>query len=664
MPLFKPIISISSIWSLVFRQKQARLWQADCCSLYSDSRLLSNRFPLLCENSLSNIKYQISNIQHPVLSIKYLILILLFFLSTTCLFAEDIKFTASASKNKVAVGEQFKVTFTLPASGSNFRPPPFEYFQILSGPNQSTNMQWINGKTSYSTTYSYILTPIKEGKYSIGSASITSDGKTLITNSINIDVIKGSAQTQSPSAKKTPNDQKIDDKLSLNVSVDKTKAYQGEQISVTYTLYFQVDIVGNEVSKLPALNGFWTQDVQMPQQAQVYTTNINGSRYNAADLKKTILFPQRSGNLEIDPMEFKCVVRTQTKSRQQSVFDWNPFGSYKDTEYIIKSKPVNITVLPLPSANQPGNFSGVVGKYTMKTDIDKTQLKANEAVNLNIKISGNGNLKLIDPLNISFPPDIENYEPKIVDKITTTSGGVSGSRTFEYLLIPRHAGEYTIEPIQFSYFDPEKKSYKILTSPEYKLMVEKGEEGVITTLSTINKENVKFIGSDIMFIKNLPFLIRKKGESFFLSANFLALYISPVLFLILFLLLRKRKIEQSKNVALMKKKKATRIARKSLSKAKSFLREEKNEQFYDETLKALWVYTSDKLSMPVSELSKDSIRQLLYKRNVNEQTVNQFISILNHCEFTRYAPSVNAKGMEKIYSDTLRTISNLEHELR
>ena len=489
------------------------------------------------------------------------------------------------------------------------------------------------------------------GKYSIGSASITANGKTISSNSINIDVIK-------------PTKIKSDDKLFLEVSVNKTKVYQGEQVIATIKIYSQLDLSGFKSIDFPDYNGFWTQDVKMPARINLTGTTINGKVYNIGTLKKTILFPQKIGTLKIDPMELVCIVRQRTSGHSRSVFDQFWGGGYKNVEYKLKSKPMKITVLPLPSFNKPEFFNGAVGKFTMKTGLDINQLKANEAVTLTVRISGKGNIKLLDPLNISFPPDFESYDPKITNKISTKSTGVSGSRTFEYLLIPRHAGEYKIEPIKFTYFDPAKKSYITLTSPEYELIVEKGEEGATTTLSSISKENVKFIGSDIMFIKNMPFQLRKKGEFFFLSATFFALHASPILFIILFLLLRKRKIEERSNIVLMKSKRATRTARKRLSKAKSYLKEGKDEQFYDETLKALWGYLSDKLSIPVAKLSKDAVRESLNSRSVSEDTINQLISILDHCEFAQYAPSTNAEGMEKDYANGLQIISDIEHKIR
>jgi len=588
----------------------------------------------------------------------------IFVFGPTSVLAQNSKFQTSINKSKVAVGEQFKLTYTLKAKGNHFHGPLLGNFNVHSGPNQSTNMTYINGSFSQSMTFSYVLSPKKVGKFTISGANIQSGRKRINAESVTIEVVKGSPQQQQRAAtnKTTTGTGISDDNLFMDVKVSKRKVYQGEQLSAVFTIYFRVDIVGNEVSKLPSFNGFWTQDVEMPQQAKIYQTTINGVRYQAADLKKTILFPQRSGTLEVDPMAFKCVVRTRQR-HSHGIFN-GFFGGHKDVEHLVKSKTVKIKVLPLPTAGKPASFKGAVGKFDLKTTVDKEQLKANDAVNLVAKVSGKGNLKLLDPLVVNLPPDMETYDPKITDNVVTRSSGVSGTRTYEYLLIPRHAGEYVIEPIQFSYFDPSKKKYVTLSSPEYRLQVEKGEEGSVATLSSFSKEDLKFIGSDIRFIRTTPIQLKKRDAAFFLSVPFYATYFSPFLFLILFLFVRKKRIEESGNIVLVKRKRATKLAKRRLAIAGKHLKANESGAFHEEVLKGLWGYIGDKLNVPVADLSKKSVVGALTKKRVDQDSIDKFVKILDSCEFARYAPASGEGAMEELYREALKVIKLIEGQIK
>jgi hypothetical protein len=450
--------------------------------------------------------------------------------------------------------------------------------------------------------------------------------------------------------------------LFIKASVNKRNVYVGEGISVTYTVYFKVDIVRNEMSQLPAFKGFWTQDVEMPKQVKVYSATINGVRYQAADLKKTILFPQRSGDLELDPMHFKAVVRTRSTRQSRSIFN-NFFGGCKDVEYIVKSKPIKIVVKPLPEKGKPRNFKGDVGKYKLVSSVDKTELTANDAASLVIKISGSGNLKLIDALELNLPPDVETYDPKITDRVSVKVSGVTGSRTYEHLLVPRHAGQYIIEPVEFSYFNPAKKQYYTLRGDEIVLNVEKGEEGALTTITGIAKEDLKFIGSDIMFIKNQVFTLNKKSEPFFLSGLFYGYVSSPFLCLFIFLAVRRRNLEQRSDVAFMRRKGATRLAKKHLSKAKQYMKGEDRNAFYVEVLKSLWGYVGDKLNVPVAELNKDNIRDSLLLKEVSDESIGGLEKLVEQCEFAQYAPSKDEGELELVYQDALQILGVLEKEI-
>ncbi len=578
------------------------------------------------------------------------------------LYAQNHNMKTTVSKVNVEVGERFKLEFKFDGKVDQFYPPDLSQFIRVSGPNQSSMSQYVNGKYSQSMTYSYILAGKKKGRIKISGARIDAHGKIHSYDDIVMNVSTGTAKKTAANQSATGKTKASNSDMFMKVNVSKRNVYVGEGISVTYTIYFKVDIVGNEVSQLPAFKGFWTQDVEMPKQVKVYVANVNGIRYQAADLKKTIVFPQRTGNLELDPMHFKAVVRTRSSRQSRSIFD-NFFGGYKDVERIVKSKPIRIVVKPLPEKGKPRNFKGDVGKYKLVTSVDKTELTANDAASLVIKISGRGNIKLIDPLKLNLPPDVETYDPKITDRISVKISGVSGSRTYEHLLVPRHAGTYVIEPVQFSYFDPSKKKYITLTGDEVVLTVAKGEEGAMTTISGIAKEDLKFIGSDIMFIKNQAFVLKKKSDPFFLSGLFYGYVSSPFLCLFIFLAIRRRNLEQRRDVAFMRRKGATRLAKKHLSKAKKFMNDGDRNAFYVEVLKSLWGYVGDKLNVPVAELNKENIRESLIQKEVSDESIKSLEELVSRCEFAQYAPAKDEGELEVIYQDALQILGVLEHEI-
>ncbi|MBL4752656.1 MAG: protein BatD [Flavobacteriales bacterium] len=561
---------------------------------------------------------------------------------------QGFKFEASLSKGTVQVGEQFSLTYSANGKITSFSAPRFTNFRTLSGPNSSSSMNYVNGKVSRKEAYSYILMGQKVGTFTFPAATIKSGGNVYKSNPVTIKVVKATKKKKSAGVTST--------NLFLEARPSKRSIYKGEQLPITYTVYFNLEVSHSETVKLPDLNGFWTEDVSVPRQASVYSTTIDNVRYNAADLMKKVIFPQRSGTLELGPMEFKVFVRTRT--RRRSIFD----SGYRDDEYILKSIPVKIKVKPLPDKGKPQSFDGAVGKYALKVNIDKSALQANEAVTLKVRLSGAGNLKLIEPLKLQLPPDIDTFDPKITNNLKVDMSGVSGSRTFEYLLIPRHAGEFVIPAIEFSYFDPAKGKYKTLKSEEFKLSVSKGDEQSTTTLSSINKENVKFIGSDIRFIKDAPFLLLDKGAVFFLSKAFYVAYASPALLLMLLLVLRRRHILRNKDIVQVRRRGAGKMAKKSLARAKALLNKDK-AQFYQEVLKGLWGYLGMKLSVDTVDMSKEAIKAALSSKSVSDETIAIMISVLDQCEFAQYAPEGQGTDMGDVYAEAARVIEKIENEI-
>ncbi|MEI6488691.1 MAG: BatD family protein [Bacteroidota bacterium] len=603
---------------------------------------------------------------------KITYILLLFVMMAETAFAQ--KFTATASKTKVAVGETFQLTFSLNANGTNFKMPALNEFDVYSGPNQSTSMSFVNGAMSQSITLSYIIAAKKEGKVTITPASVIVNGANVQSNSLVIEVVKGGTTTnpnqnsqnqqQNPSS---PSNEGIGDNLFVRTSVNKTKAFQGEQITVTHKVYTRYQLRGFQDIKFPDYTGFWSQDVPSNnQQIQVSNENVDGVVYSVAELKKTFIFPQRSGKLQIEPMKVEVVVRKQSNKRPRDIFDQFFGGGYEDATYSVKSKPIIIEVTPLPEANKPANFAGAVGDFSFKAEVNKDKVKANDAINLTVTINGKGNIKLVDPLKINFPEDFETYDAKTKDNISTTASGVSGSKTFDYLAIPRHEGDYKIEPISFSYFDPEKKQYITLPSPEFKIHVDKGKDGDsgANVFNPRSKEDVKVLGNDIRYIKTKNIQLMPRGNYFFGSAAFYLLLIIPFFLFFLFIFIRRKHIEKNNDSVAVKSRKATRMAKKQLVLAEKHLNANNKEQFYVEIFKALHGYTGNKFNIPTANLNKDNIADSMRQREISEATIQQLMSTLDNCEFAHYAPSAASGDLKGIYNNTVELITKIENEIK
>jgi len=585
------------------------------------------------------------------------------------------KLTAQASKTRVAVGESFQISFSLNCSGSNFKAPALNEFDVYSGPNQSTSMSYVNGSMSQSITLSYIIAAKKEGKINIGAASVNVNGATIQSNPFTIEVVKGNASAnaqnqgnsnqaaQNPSAPTTEN---INDNLFVKTIVSKTKAYLGEQITVTHKIYTRYQLRGFQDIKFPDYTGFWAQDVPSNTQIQVTNENIDGVNYQVGELKRTYLFAQRSGKLEIEPMNVECVVRKQSNKKPRDVFEQFFGGGYEDATYSVKSKAVSIEILPLPEANKPVDFSGAVGSYSFKTQISKDKIKANDAINLTITLSGKGNIKLVDPLKINFPEDFETYDPKTKENITSGPTGVSGNKIFDYLVIPRHEGDYKIDQINFSYFDPDKKQYITLPSPEINIHVDKGNasDASASVFNPRSKEDVKVLGNDIRYIKTNNIHLQPKNEYFFGSPLFYFGLISPFFAFIGFIFVRRKNTELNKDAVAVKSRKATKMAKKRLALAEQYLKSNNKEQFYIEIFKALYGYIGDKLNILAADLSKDHISDRLKAKNINESTIQQLMTTLDNCEYARYAPSAVSGDLNGIYNNTVELITKIEHEIK
>jgi len=600
----------------------------------------------------------------------------IFFLLLTCLFistsafADKTKFTATAP-NVVALGEQFRLSYSLNEKGTNLRLPAIKGFQILMGPSTSTSMstQYINGKmtSSSSYTYTYVLLAETEGKFTFEPAEITVDGKLIKSNSHTIEVVRESTKNkqQGTHSSTSAQAQRItEDNLYIKVNVDRKSVFMGEPVKATLKIYSKnKNLVNIEPVKLPTFQGFLTQEIERDSPSTLTGENVNGEIMYTYVRSEYLLFPQHEGEIVIEPWEMNCIVQLSAQARSRGFFD-DFFNNYKNVRVPRKSKPVTIKVKPVPN-NAPASFDGAVGQFKISTSINQDSVKVDDAITMKVKISGNGNMKLINPLKFDFPADFEVYDPKTNQNIESTAKGMTGSTTFEYLIIPRHAGDFTIPTNEFTYFDPRARRYKTKLTPEFKIHVAKGEGGVSnTTISSFTKEDVKFIGKDIRFIKTNNFEPIYKGEIFFGTLNFYLAYILPLFIFILAFVFNRKRIKENADVAKMKNKRANRVAMKRLKAASQRLHANEKEAFYDEILKALWDYISDKFNLPLSDLSKDNINGILVDRSVDQEIISDFMTILDTCEFARYAPSSGSSEMDSLYQKTMETITKLEKNIK
>jgi len=572
------------------------------------------------------------------------------------------KFTASVSKNPVAAGEAFQITFSIDGSESGFQIPDLSAFNVLSGPNATQSMQIINGAMSQSVYYSYSISAKKEGKFTIGPASTVVGGKRVQSNSLTIEATKGAppsknqqSGTQGPAG---------GDNIFIKTSVSKSNVFLGEQVILTHKVYTRVNLLGFQGAKIPSYTGFWSQEVPGQAQFTVGKEVLNGIQYSVVEFKKTFLFAQRSGTLEIDPIELDAVVRQQSSRRQDP---WSLFGpTVEDVAYKLKGQKIKVEVMPLPEADKPKSFSGAVGVFSLKAKISKEKVKTNEAINLNVSVSGKGNINLIDLPKVIPPHDLESYDPKPTENFSVTAAGVEGMKSNEYVLIPRYRGTYSMEPVEFSYFDPLKKSYFTLHTPAFTIQVERadGDTSSASGLApTGNRNEVALIGNDIRYIQTSHFPLSLKGQRFFGSPWFYTGFIAPSICFILFLGFRRKHVQNNSNVLLVKSRKATKMAKKRLVVAQSHLLNNNKDRFYEEIFRAIYGYLGDKLAMPVSDLSKESIAAVLEQKMVSGETIRQLLSTIDACEFARYASSSASGDLKSIYEQSILLITKLEEEI-
>lgn len=589
-------------------------------------------------------------------------------------YAEEVAFQTNAPMI-VNASEAFRVEFALNAKPDDrsFEAPSFEGFDVLAGPSVShgSSVQIINGSMtkSYNYTISYVLQASSAGEHKIGVAKIGVDGKSYSTQVTPIEVRSGgddsgagdspqSSQQQEQSLEQRAAGQIAKDDLMLRVNVSRSSVYKGEAVRATLKLYSRVNVIGSEGAKLPSFDGFWSQQLEAEQGP--FRETLNGKVYDAYNLGEYILYPQQSGKLTIEPAKITIIAQMFVRNNRprNSFFD-NTHDIYNLRREVV-SPAVTIDVKPFP-AGAPASFTGAVGKYTMEAHISLTEMAANSAANIDLKISGTGNIGFVQEPKITLPATFELYDVKSTEQIRTTAAGSSGFRRFEYPFIARAEGDYTIAPIEFTYFSPESRQYVTLTSESFAVTItpDKSSPASSPTVTTIvGKQDVRLLGSDIRFIKlTRPNLHAVVAPLVFSPLYFVIVVAILLLSVVLYFVIGKR-IRDSHNTALVKGRRANKVAVQRFRAAERYMREQNRHAFYEEMLRALWGYISDRFNIPVADLTKETIREELTRRGAVDQA-KDIISIISLCEEAQYSP-VESATMNEIYGRGIDIVSKIE----
>ena len=577
--------------------------------------------------------------------------------------------------NVVAVDEHFNVTFIIEgdAKVTDFTWTSGDDFELLWGPQQgrSSSVQIINGKTTKSvqTTYSYLLRPQKTGKFTVPQASAKANGKIITSKPVEIEVVASNSSSGQPVQPQQSQSQRQrqtagvgDNDIFLTLNLSRTNVVVGEPIVATIKLWQRVNIAGFESAEFPDFNGFWSQETEAPTNIEFARETYDGQIYNSALLRKFVLIPQQEGTVTISPAELVCLVNIRVSSGGNSIFD-GFFDDYTTIRKRVTSKPVSVKVSPLPSG-APASFGGGVGKFSMVARMSKDTLKTHEASSLMITLSGTGNISLLEAPKVVLPPDMELYDTKMSEKIDKS--GCNGSKTYEYPFIPRSYGDFTIEPVRYSYYDIDAGKYVTLESEPLTFHVEKSKDydNAGTVIRSMSQKDVKTLGSDIRFINTKDAYFTPKGHFFVGSPAFLLiavlLFIASALCWFAFRKLAARRAD----VVGSKNRKATKMAMKRLHLAETFLKQNLYTAFYEELHKALLGFISDKLNFPMAELSKDNIADAMRKGDVEEKHIDAFISLLDACEFARYSPSAGYEAMSAHYAAALDVISSIDSNMK
>ncbi len=609
--------------------------------------------------------------------ISLIMAVLLTTLNVVC-GAEGVSFKTSAPM-MVSVGETFRVEFALNAKPEDgtFEAPDFVGFDIVAGPavSQGSSIQIVNGSMTKSVniSYTYVVVAPEAGNFTISPAKVTVDKKRYSSNALPIEVVAeeqssaSSASASSGGEEMSQSGRIAKDDILIRTIVSRRSLYRGEPLRATVKLYSRVAIAGSEGEKMPSFNGFWAQEIPNNGSRQPHRETYNGKVYETHILRDYILYPQQSGELEIGSAQMNIVAQVIVQSRNVDPFFGGGHQVY-NVKREITAPPITIDVESLP-AGAPASFTGAVGDFTISQIAPKVDQVANSASTLTLRVEGTGNLSFVQAPKVNFPDSFETYNVKTTESINLTMNGGSGYKQFEYPFIPRSQGEYTIPEVEFSYFDPSSKSYVVRKSPAFTLSVGADESGVasaagVTTIQRgLSKEDVKMLGRDIRFIKIDNGVMSSVVAPFVLSTTYFVVLMVMLLFAIVTYIYMRYRIEVSDNVALAKGKRANKVAVQRFKEAKRYMGEQNERAFYEEMMKGLWGYMSDKFNIPVANLTRENVREQLNKREVSQEDIKGFSQIITKCDEAQYSP-LAAAHMGEIYAEGLKLISNIETQVK
>ena len=592
-------------------------------------------------------------------------------------WADDVVFQANAPK-QVVLGKPFQISYSVNQRAKNFRAPEFVDFDVLAGPytSQSSSTSFVNGKRSsaINLTFTYTIMAQKEGTFSIAPATIMVSGEQYRSNGLKITVLPPDEEEHADASRSGSNSSNAKasssgsnsgsavsgENIFMKTIVSKTKVKEQECILLQYKIYWAgVDLAQfTNNTQIPEFKGFLKQDLEQGE-IQTNLEHYNGRNYNTAVIYQTLLYPQRAGEVKIEPASFEAVLRVQNRANVRSLFE-EFYGSYTNVTKTLNAPGTTIHVSSLPSG-KPAGFSSGVGQFSIQSSISSQDITTNDAVTIRLTIQGTGNMKLVKTPAVDWPEGFEVYDPKVQNNFKSTTAGVSGTKSIEYLAIARAAGDYTIPPISFSYYDTQADEYRVLQTPEYTVHVardaaDQSQQTVVNTF--VDKEDIRQLGTDIRYIHTtaLP-AVREPLLSGFTGLWWLLYLVPTLLAALLFVVFRKR-IRENADESRVRYKKAGKVAQKRLKKAKKLM-SESNAAFYEEIERAAWTYLSDRLSIPTAELNKDNIAEILRAKGTAEALIQQVRDVLSTAEFARYAPSA-AGSMQDLYSNTESLINALE----
>ena len=568
---------------------------------------------------------------------------------------DSISFEAILSKKSLGINENLRVDFKMNKDGDNFTPPSFKGFTVVGGPNQSVSNMWVNGKRTFSKSYSYFLTPTKKGSLIIGQATIEIDDNIYKTLPVKISV------SESVAVSKDPNDPTyvVNENLHLVAEISNTNPYLNEGISIVYKLFYSPQINVTNVGEIetPEFENFWSQNIKIPR-LQIERGSFKGDNYNFVTWKKTVLYPQKSGKLDILPLSLDVSVDVPTNRRD---FFGNRIYNQVSKKVTAGKRSINVKALP---GNAPESFNGAVGKFDIKLNTNKTELNASESLQAIVKISGKGNLKLFSPPSVQVPNSLEKYDPEYNEKVSTSLAGMKGFISNTYTLVPQFQGKYPIRSVEFTFFNPQLNKYETINSEDIIINVLEGplslDENNINTINTQSSNNILPSINQFKFIKTDSDLVKINSKPFIYSLSFYSILIFPVLAILLLVIFFKSNNITSSKLKESKSRRANKLAKKYLSDARKNL--ENKDMFYVALEKALHNFLKSKLFIETSDYSKEKISKLLYSKDIEKESLELFIKLIENCEFARFTPASEFK-INNDYENAVKVITKIDKEI-